>query len=202
MFADDFSENPGTPIVGKAPDVGNNWTVLPDNTSDPGVSASNTLLTNGAGRALFADFTSILGAGQVITLTYDIGSISFNGFAGISMYDGELERIFTGNPSLDSYGVDNFIPGSKIVSTDVSPVTSVRFTYAYDSGEWTFSTSTGADLAGTGSANVTLDRLRVANNNGGDIEIDNLFVDISAVPEPSSLLLLGLGALAALRRRR
>jgi len=58
---------------------------------------------------------------------------------------------------------------------------------------------TGIDLAGTGLDWIQYVRVSVPTSNVMDVEID-AFADVS--PEPTTLVLLGLGAAVALRRRR
>jgi len=186
VFSDDFSETPGTLIVGKSPDVGSAWTGTGNGTA---VSAANTLNTAGNARTLFGGFTA-LGAGQILTLTYDtlsFGGGSFNGYAGVSIFSGGSggnERVYTGDlGNANSWGVDGSALGNHAASPlDTTATTSATFTYAYDTGAWTFTTTSGVNLSGTGTANAALNTLRVANGSGGDIEVDNLVVDISPVP--------------------
>lgn len=203
VFADDFSEPSGTAIIGKSPDIGSLWTST--NGSDPLVSASNTLNTAGAARALFSSFTGTVGVGDRLTLSFDTQSFSdnFNGYSGVSLYDSIGERIFVGNTDATGWGMDGNVTGN-VPSNPVNntAITSVTFTYLYNSGAWTLNTTGGVNLSGIGTPGVALNRLRVANGDGGDIQLDNLRVDVSAVPEPSSIALLGLGGLALLRRRR
>jgi hypothetical protein len=49
---------------------------------------------------------------------------------------------------------------------------------------------------------MALDQLRIANGGGADINVDNVVVDISAVPEPASMVLLGLGGIGLVLYRR
>ncbi|WP_353565705.1 PEP-CTERM sorting domain-containing protein [Haloferula sargassicola] len=203
VFADDFSEPDGTTIIGKAPDVGSAWTG-----TAPTISAG-TFDTTGAGRAAFANFSVALGAGQVLTLTYDTllpagGAFFTGGYAGVSLYAGGSEQVFTGDLGIDTFwGVDQPAVGGAHASTDNTAATTATLTYFFDTGAWSFTTLSGANLSGTGVSGVAFDQLRIANGNGGDIRVDNLMVDISAVPEPSAALLLGLSAAGiGLRRRR
>lgn len=202
VFQDDFSEADGTDINGKAPDVGSNWSVT---VGAPLNIASSRLDTSGAARNAFGDFTTSLSAGNILTMTYDtsaLGNFFSGGFAGVSLYQGGVESIFTGDTGGDVFwGVVESGVGETI-STDNTTATSATFTYTYDDGSWTFTTTSGVNLSGTMASSMDLDRLRIANGSGGDIAVDNLTIDISAVPEPSSTALLGLGGLAIMLRRR
>lgn len=202
VFSDDFSEAPGTAIIGKSPDVGSAYTGGPALS----VSASNTLSTVGAGRTIFGGFTSSLGAGQIITVSFDTLALnnSFsNGYAGLSLYVAGNERVFLGDGGGGTtWAVDAAAIGTAQLSADSTGTTSALFTYIYDTGAWTFTTASGVNLSGTASANEAFNELRVANGAGGDINVDNIRVDISAVPEPSAFALVGLGGLLAFARRR
>ncbi|MBB5351662.1 hypothetical protein HNR46_001901 [Haloferula luteola] len=205
VFADDFSETDGTEISGKAPDVGSAWTG-----TAPTIVAG-TYDSTGAGRGTFGNFTVALGAGQVLTLTYDSmvpngGAFFTTGWAGVSLYAGGSERLFTGDSGVDTiWSVDQAaVLGLNLSSPgDSTEITSVTLQYYYDTGAWAFSTTSGVNLSGTGLAFEAFDQIRIANGSGGDIRIDNLNVDISAVPEPSASLFAGLSVLGLgfLRRR-
>lgn len=204
VFSEDFSEADGTAIIGKNPDVGQEWTggaPLIDGGSfhNPGGSA-----------AAHAYFTSALGAGQVLTLTYETLPVSGGdffgaGYAGVSLYLGGSERFFTGDLTGETtWGVNGPVGGSGEMSSDSTVATTATFTYLYDTGAWTFTTASGVSLSGTTTSQIALDRLRIANSAGSGIHIDNLSVDITAVPEPSSAVLAGLffAGLGASRRRK
>ena len=72
-----------------------------------------------------------------------------------------------------------------------------QFSYAYDSGEYKLWLNGSLVLSGVSAANLAFDRIRIANDNGGDIAVSNLLVAV--VPEPSTLLMTGVGLLAICR---
>lgn len=201
VFSDDFSEADGTAIIGKAPDVGNAWTG-----NAPNITAGS-FNTTGAAREAYSTFTGGLGASEVLTLSYDtlaLGNFFSGGYAGVSLYAAGSERLFTGDAGGVAgnafWAVDGNAFGLNL-SSDNTGTTSVVFSYVFDTGAWTFTTSSGVNLSGTATANVAFDQIRVANGSGGDINVDNLVVDISPVPEPSAPVLLGLGLIGLVCRR-
>jgi len=186
VFLDTFSLTPGTPIAGTAANIGGVWV---DGNGNGGViSADNSLDTTGNARELFNTFTSTLGSGQVLTLSYD-GLVPrgnfLAGWAGVSLYTGGIsgtEQIFVGDPSTGSWGLDGgaFGVNHQQGTSDASLPNNVTFTYAYDTGAFTFATANGGLLlSGAATADLPLNALRVANGNGGDIAISNLRVNIS-----------------------
>lgn len=216
VFLDTFSQTPGTPVAGTTADIGGTW--FDGNGNGGNISGQNSLDTSGNGRLLFDSFTSTLGAGQVLTLSYDTVTPGpnplFSGcWAGVSLYSGYVggnsgtENMFLGQVSQTSWGKDGGAIGGSQASGDTALANHLVLTYAYDTGAWTFTSASGS-LSGIGTANLALNGLRVANGGTdgqghyGDINLDNLTVDISPVPEPASMALLGLGGLAFVLHRR
>lgn len=223
VFSDTFSQTPGTALSGIAADTGGTW--YDGNGNGGSISAENSLDTSGNGRLLFNSFTATLGAGEVITLSYDMVPPTpgdevggpYNGcWAGVSLYSGYTggasgtEQMFEGLVSTTSLGKDGGAIGGAQGSGDNQMVNHLILTYVYDTGAWTFTSDNGT-LSGTGTAGLALNALRIGNGGSdglghyGDINLDNLTVDISPVPvpEPASMALFGLGGLGvALWRRR
>ncbi len=213
IFSDDFSEPIGTAISGKLPDVGNNWSGV---TGSPSVTANtlgttnNTLNTAGAGRVGFGVFTSALPGNGILTMTFDANPAHTPGFAGISLFAGVSEEIFLGDlgGASATWGVNGgngpvtFDAGSAF-GANISGTQFATLTYIAVTGELSVSfagnANTYSEIMGAG---LVLDRVRFANGAGGDIQFDNL--QISVVPEPSSLILAGLGmvCLVGYARRR
>lgn len=191
VFSDDFSEAPGTAIVGKASDVGGVWTEGAANGVT--VSSVNSLDTAGINVQVYNTFTATLGAGQILTLQFDSLAPASGTFlpgntswGGISLYTSHTsggngnEVAFVGNPSAGFWGTDNNGITGRHFGTDTNEVSHVTFTYVYSTGVWTLSTSTGYSTGGNGVANVPLNGLRVGEG-GAHINVDNLTVDISPV---------------------
>ena len=215
VFFDDFSEASGTLIVGKSADLGGIWSQSGTSANGLTISSGNSVDTSGNPRLVFDSFTSSLGAGQIITLSFDTlmqgnnAGLGNTGWAGVSLYSGfvsgaspGVEQMFEGQPSANFWGKDGGAIGGQAFGSDGTVVNHLTLTYAYDTGAWTFS-SGSSFLSGIGTANLALNGLRIGNGNGADINLDNLTVDISHVPEPSSIALVGagFGLLLVLRRR-
>ncbi|MBN2162112.1 MAG: PEP-CTERM sorting domain-containing protein [Pontiellaceae bacterium] len=215
VFSDDFSGTPGTAIGGSTADIGGTWAAV----KDVNIGAGNTLDTSGGGRELYNSLAATLGAGQKLTVSFDTHQPS-NGFlladngtgwGGVSMYENFVstankgnESFFLGIPNASSWGTGNKDGLTKEGSGDSADENHLVFTYEYDTGKYTFTTANGGYLSGTGDIGVNVNGLRVANGSGGDLNLDNITVDISSIPEPGTIGLVGIFGAAGLiiRRRR
>ena len=189
VFSDNFSQSPGTAIVGKSPTVGSAWTGIGNGVT---VSSVNSLDTSGLSIQVFGGFTSSLGSGKILTLQYDtlapasgtflVGNTSWGGVSLFSGYTGGTsgtEEMFTGNPSAGFWGTDGTI--GRFFGTDTNEISHATLTYAYDTGAWTFTTATGYTNSGTGPAHYALNALRVGDGSAY-INVKDITVDISALP--------------------
>ncbi len=194
VFSDSFTNVPGTLIVGKLPQVGSGTWTSGGGSGDGSlaVSSLNSLDTAGKSVAVFGGFTASLGVGQMLTVQCDTlapasGSFLVNNtsWGGISLYTGHTtggtgsEVMFFGNPSAGAWGTDGSI--GRFFGTDTNEVNHATFTYVYDTGAWSLSTSSGYSVNGTGPAHYALNGLRVGCGTAYP-NLDNLTVDISPVP--------------------
>lgn len=215
VFYDTFSGDPSTVAVGSTPDIdiggGATLTGNSDGLTFGNAGAVNSIYTSGNGRQL-GDSFSALGAGEVLTLSYDtvLPYSGLNGgWAGISLYDGFTtatspgnEDMFLGEVTSVYWGKDGSAIGGQQFGTDNASIDHLTLSYAFDTGAWTMTSAGGTSLIGTGTAGLALNGFAIRNGGGADIDLDNVLVDISSVPEPASMALFGLGALGLVLFRR
>jgi PEP-CTERM motif len=130
----------------------------------------------GLGESINQDTSVTIIGGQTYTLTVNVGQVSaFTGStATIRLYGNTISNVIA-----EFTGI---APGAGAYLLDQT------FTYtSLASGDPFAGQTVGIALLGTAGTQVIFDNVRF---------------DVGAVPEPSSLLLGGLGALALLRRRR
>ena len=211
---EDFTngDTSGAEIDGSTPLVGTPWTgnnggaPLEYGLTSGGVSEATpySIYTDGDARVIYGGFSTnhssiiALGSGQVLTLTYygvGFGTQWPNdpGYAGVSLYTGYTgvagsgsEEEFVGEPSgSDQWGVDGATTGNHDNGSITNIPTDVTFTYVYDTGAWTFSTTGGGTfLSGTANPHMPFDAARIANGSGSDIDLNDLVVDISPIATP------------------
>ena len=152
---------------------------LPGTTFTPlPTSGDHNAFTN-FGTGVLSQVTSeVITAGNTYTFTVDVGQLSaFTGSTGTI-------RIFgsTGGPGVSIAQVFGIAPtsGSYLSNQTVS-----------------YTALTSGDPFAGQSVGIAL-----ISQAGTQVIYDNVRFDVGAVPEPSSILLGGLGALALLRRRR
>jgi len=214
VFLDTFSAVDGTSLNGWNPTVGGAWLVT---SSDIQIysGAIDTSISdppaNYPGSTAFADFSSTLGSGETLTLTFNTEAPASghfftaygNGFAGISLFAGESEEIFLGKPGYATgWGTDGAI-GQHTFPSITSSAESASFTYAYDTGAWSFTVG-NQTASGTTEAGLPLSKLRIANSDHQSLmcNIKMSDIEVTVIPEPSALALAGLGVAALLFHRR
>ena len=185
VFADDFSYADGTTLSGQAPDVGSGtWT----GGSGWQVNGGAVALVGG-NDSVYGYFTSVLSAGQTLTLTFTTQAIT--GFLGsswavVSLFDSaNTERCYIGDPGGPT--TDWTVGGNmgSVTTADSDQANTATFTYKYDTGAWTFSTN-GGTYSGTGSAGYAIDHIRIASGGTSDTPAGNMKLDgitVSIEPE-------------------
>ncbi|MBK1884538.1 hypothetical protein JIN85_19130 [Luteolibacter pohnpeiensis] len=182
LFSDNFDEPDGTALPGKASDIGGDWT----QTDGPGLIVTNgSIDTTGAARVAYCDLaTPFDGSQRVLKLTVDFTLLSHNdGYAGISLFNGTQELIFLGdlNGASTSIGVEGSSQNLRAVAQPTTLNGVITLTYDFETGRtnlYAGADITAQPLATSGNTSfLTFDRIRIANNNGGDIGIGSIEIE-------------------------
>lgn len=134
------------------------------------------------------------------TISFDTTvNLEFGGL-GIVMLDGQFVQTFTGGDS-DTYAGSALFTGASNSDTLAVDFSGTLYDdgFASLSGTWTLTGSTGAYAQYTGGAGDNSGSYFFTAEDEGQIF---LIFQGTLVPTPSSLALLGLGGMVALRRRR
>ena len=197
IFADNFDDPDGTPVNGKAPDLGSgNWNVtVGAGGFNVNAGAANT---TGGARQGFATFLDTLSPGETLTLNFATsapggGNFFSAGFANIALYDnGGSERIAIGDSggattwSIEHGGVGLLFAAPLASPGSQTEEASGSATYEYNTGAYDFTVTpngfpafndSGALASGDG---YRINNLRIANNNGGDIAVSDLSVSVAS----------------------
>ncbi|HXA45906.1 MAG TPA: hypothetical protein VNZ25_10395, partial [Candidatus Angelobacter sp.] len=112
-------------------------------------------------------------------------------YTGYSSYSNNVvgnEEEFVGEPDNgNQWGLDGTTTGRQGTGGNTNTPASATFTYVYDTGAWTFTTSGGVNISGIGVADQAFDGIRIANGGGADIQLSNLKVDISPYTSSGSV---------------
>jgi len=223
----------GANILGATPIVGGVWEGnVNGNTFEYGSSGGKptgqatpfSMYTDGQARSVFSGFTQTLGTGQELSVSFNMLGFgaawpTSGGFAGVSLYTGYTgadsggnyqgsggEHEFIGEPfNNNAIGLDSTASGfQNSGNTTVGNNILATFNYVYDTGAWTFTTTGGVNMSGTGTADLAFNALQIHNGAGADIDVNDLTAVISPVPEPTTIALAGagMGLLLVMRRRK
>lgn len=196
IFSDDFSEVDGTPLHGKDPDLGPGpWQTL----AGQPLVMHQRIDTSGHSKQVFAPLDRHIPLDErnhillltIRTTNTDARNFQSEGWAGVSLFTGEDERIFVGNPSGSHIGWAIHPVGGQPVapSPPLQGKHTVTLRYDYRTGLTELFAGTNSQSPPLASewipAQLPLDRIRIANAEGGDIAIDLLRVSILVPPEAS-----------------
>ncbi|MEM1085775.1 MAG: hypothetical protein AAGI48_16830 [Verrucomicrobiota bacterium] len=183
IFLEDFDESEPTPLAGKQPDVGSGpWTI---ERGGP-VIENGVLDTSGNGR--HAAFAPLGGApldelSHVLLLTLetespDTARFHSEGWAGVSLYTGDQERVFVGDPNGPEKGWALHPVGYEARHACPLLAGSNVVTLRYDFRSGHAQLFEGTDTSGPALASewispgLRFDRLRIANGSQADGAVD------------------------------
>ncbi len=208
IFSDKFSVDGS--LNGSSADIGGTWNVTSGNLSISGGVVDTASSYFSDSDIAFASFTRALTANETLTLTFQTttssGSFSTTGWAGLSLFEKGDEKLFLGGPSYTpAWGiVGNAIGGVlKVFSPSITNAAQTAvFNYVFNTGDWNF-TVNSQQISGTATANLAFDQIRIGADiyNYKDIAVSEINVT-SAIPEPATFLLFGLGGMGAWMLRR
>lgn len=195
IFSDDFSVN--GPLNGSTPDIGGTWDVDSGSFVVSGGVVSTFIDPDPAYDIAFGSFTRALTAGETLTLTFETttsgGTFSGTGWAGISLYENAVEKVFLGGPAVSEWGTGADL-GVNVFSPSITAAAQTAvFNYVFNTGSWDF-TVASQQISGTTTANLAFDQIRIGADidNIKDIAVSG--INVSVVPEPASAMLVILGA--------
>jgi len=159
--------------------------------------------TDQLSEAFFTLAGGALTTNQVVSLDFDNGPIDQGGSVGVTFLSGGVESLaFTIGGADTNYGVtdDGGFTTSPVTLTSDGLNLAVTLT-----GSGAYSLNAGGTIITGNLKESSIDQVRVFNFNAGSGDSHNVFfnnLSVTAVPEPSSTALLGLGGLSLLLRRR
>jgi hypothetical protein len=189
-----------------------------------GSTGTNKLTTNADNNGAFRSVAAQGTDGSTVWLGYltsGTGGPEAGGYAGVSLFAGGTENLFTGKRSGQTvYGVERSGGGQSGDSTASADTATHFLVYRIDFGAGTTAgnekvtmyvdPTPGAapDVAPAATLtdvnNFTFDRLRIQSGNGSSFNVDEVALGTSYadVPEPVMASLLGLAGAGLLVRRR
>ena len=146
-----------------------------------------------------------LTAGQ--TFSMDMAVNYRGGFKGMDLRGSSDETIFNFNIGGDDYSVSQATTGNGSIGNDYSNNTIFRLVFEQTSatgGVWSITREGGISDFDSGTYTGVARSIKLYNGGQGTASEDDLYVNnLSIVPEPTTIALLGLGCAAlGLRRRR
>lgn len=192
-----FAPN-GSASGGSGSGVGAFISTLGDEATDNGMPVTTYTMSN-------VDLTSEGGtATESFTFTVSYSQtggtgVQFNGFGNVSVTGGDNNQVGTDETLTATVALTS----SSFAGLSLTGFTQVRGGGVAGTDEGTFTHAGGTESisAGSSAPTVTGTTVTLAVSTGA-INFEGFRAEFVAVPEPASVSLLGLGALALLRRRR
>ncbi len=213
VFLDTFDAPNGTALNGRTPDIGSGaWSVTSGSPTINNGSVDTSSST--AYTFAFGTFTQALTTDGNLTLDFstlapaDGHFLGTSGFAGISLFAGNIEEVFLGLPGQGGYwGISGtaIVGGTQSLPGVTSAAESAEYDYAFDTGSWTFTVG-GQTVTGQATPGLAFNQVRIGGDHNNIASINVSGVQVTAnyapVPEPTPLALAGLGGLALWFRKR